>query len=98
MCSNVIIQHEKKSFTILEFCLLFIIHNFKIIGYNKINFTEQTPFWKVNGHSATQELIAFYGTPKVHYRVQRISPRVRILNQMNAAHILWSYFYKIREL
>jgi hypothetical protein len=65
-----------------------------IIGSNvKIsNSTEQSPSWEANSHSASQEILRLFYTPKIHYRVRKGPPLVLILSQIHPIHTFSLYF------
>jgi hypothetical protein len=58
------------------------------------NYTEQSPSWEANSHSATPEIPHIVFSPKVHYSVHNNPLLNLILSQMNPVNIP-SYFLKI---
>jgi len=58
---------------------------------------EQNPSWVANSHSPSQEISRLLCNPMVHYCVHKIPPQVPILSQMNPAHTILRYFYKIHS-
>jgi hypothetical protein len=55
---------------------------------------EPSPYWEAAMWAATQEFTNILRNPKVHYRVNKTSPLVRILCQINPGHTTPSYFSK----
>jgi hypothetical protein len=53
--------------------------------------------WEATSCEATQELPSIVWNPKVHYRIHKSSPPVRILSQTKAIHITLSHLYKIHR-
>jgi len=52
---------------------------------------QQSP-WAANWFSASQEIPRILWNPQFHYRIQKCSPPVPILSQLDPVHTLTSYF------
>ena len=62
---------------------------------SKTNFIGQSPSWKANRFSATQEIPHILRNPKVYYCIHKCPPPVPILCQLDPVHTPTSYFLKI---
>jgi len=56
----------------------------------------QSPSWTANSPSACQEGTCSLWKLKIHYRIHKIPPLLRVLSQMTAVLALSSYFLKFR--
>jgi hypothetical protein len=56
---------------------------------------EQSPSWKDNRFSASQEILKILWNPKVHYRIHKCPQLLPILSQLDPAHTPTSHFLKI---
>ena len=56
---------------------------------------EQSPSWEANRFSANQKVPCIVWYPKVHSRIHKCPPPVRILSQIDPVHNLTSNFLKI---
>jgi hypothetical protein len=60
------------------------------------NFTEHSPPWEANSHSASQEIPRLLRNPKVHYHVHKGQLMVPIHSQVNTLHTFSPYIPKIQ--
>ena len=67
------------------------LHTYLII-YSK----EQSPSWKVNGFSTSQEIPHILWNLKVHNHIYKFLPPVPILSQFNPVHVTPPHFLKIQ--
>jgi len=55
----------------------------------------ENPPWEANSHSASQEILRLFFSPKFHFPVYKSPPLVPILSQMHLLHTFPPYFPKI---
>jgi len=60
----------------------------------KNNEVEWSP-WEADGPSASQEISRLLWNPKFHCCIRNVSQLVPILSQINAVHVLTSYFFTV---
>ena len=57
---------------------------------------EQSPSWEAVAFSAGLEILGILWKLEIHYRFHKSPPLVPIMNQISSAHVLPSYWLKIR--
>jgi len=72
-----------------------IVFTICVLNYLLTYSMEQSPSWKANKFSASQEISRILWNPKVHYCIHKYPPPVSILSQIDPVHTLISYFLKI---
>jgi hypothetical protein len=58
--------------------------------------TQQSSSWEANRFSANKKIPRILWNPKVHYRIPKCQPPVRILNYIDPVHTPTSHFLKMR--
>jgi len=66
-----------------------------LLIYLLTNSMENSPSWEANWFAASQEIPCILWNPKVHYRIHKCPPPVRILSQLDLVYNSTSYFLKI---
>jgi len=67
----------------------------KVQGFIRLTTPWSSPYWEADSRSAAYEVTHILWNPKVHYLVQKNSPLVPFLSQLNVTNTLVSSFWKI---
>ena len=91
------------TFVYLEKChnvhiiIIIIIITIIIIIHLLTYYMEQSPPWKANRFSASEEIPRTLWNPHVHYRIQKCPPPVPVLSHIHPVHTTTSNSLKIHD-
>ena len=69
-------------------------NHYSVLGLIRllVNSMEQSPFWKANSFSASQEIHRILWNPKFRFHIYKRLLRIDILSQINPVHACLSHF------